>query len=440
MRIFQGLIGWVRQHSLFVLLLIVLLVLLADLASHWGGYFWAEYRLHTARQALDRQDYRQAQEFLSQFLRYRPDSAEGHFLSARLARRTGDLVEAARHLQACEKIGTLPRDVLKLEQALYEVQQGNLNQEKYLLDCLARQDPDSFLILEALSQGYTKRYQLSQAMDCLNKMLLEQPENAYALTRRGWIHDRLGNRNESLADYRHAVEAAPEHLLARRFLADLLLHVTRKSDEAVEHYEFLVQRQPDDPSLVANLAECWLELDRMEEARSLLGKALIAHPRDANLLFVRGLLAQKEGQLSVAETWLRQALASKPSMQPAFYALFLVLSQQGKNAEADKCKQEHEKVQADLQRMADLVSQVNREPFNPQVRYEVARLLYKLGEDQDGDNWLRMVLMLDPYHIAARQTMAERQQRGISKPDTPSSPDQQSASVGLPLFTKPRSP
>jgi tetratricopeptide (TPR) repeat protein len=431
MRSLQRALAFVGRHHKSLLLLLVLVALLADLASHWGSYFLAEYRLHAARKALDRQDYGRAQELLMQHLRYRPESAEGHFLSARLARRSGDVNEAARQLQVCQKLGSLPRDILHLEQALLDVQQGNLEQEKYLFDCLARQHPDSFLILEALSQGYTKRYQLTPALDCLNRMLEVQPDNAYARTRRGWIHERFNNHKDALADYRHAVSVAPDHLLARRFLADLLLHVLRKPDEAAEHYEFLEQRQPDDPALVASLAQCWLDQDKVAEARSLVGKALLAHPRDANLLLVRGLLAHKEGQAAQAETWLRQAIAAKPSMQPAYYTLILVLEQQGKSAEVEKCQEQLRNVEAELKQMDALVQRVVREPTNPQLRFEIAQLLVKFGEDQEADNWLRMVLLMDPYHQAARQALTEHQQRAMRNTPSPFGPDPRSVSAGL---------
>ena len=431
MRIIRGSVAFVRRRYQLVLLLVVFFLLLADLASHWGTYFWAEYRLRSARKALEQQDYGQAQELLTEYLRFRPDGAEGHFLSARLARRSGDLAEASRRLQTCEKLGSVPRDALQLERILFDVQQGNLEQEKFLQDCLARQHPDSFVILEALSQGYTKRYQLTQALDCLNRMLEQQPDNSYALTRRGWIQERFHNNKEAVADYQRAVEIAPEHLLARRFLADSLLHLARKPEEATQHYEFLFQRQPDDPTLAANLARCWLEQDRVAEARSLVGKALTAHPRDATLLFVRGLLAHKEGQLSQAETWLHQAVAAKPSFQPAYYTLILVLNQQDKKAEAEKCQVQLRNVEADLRRMNDLVHQAMSEPYNPNLRFEVARLLLKIGEDQEGDNWLRMVLLLNPYHVGAQQALAEHHQRGGNKTASAVGADHRSASAEL---------
>ncbi len=429
----QRLIAFVRRRYRMILVLAVLLALLGDIATRWGTYWWAEYRLRAAQVALERQDYSQAHELLTQLLRLRPDNAEGHFLSARLARRCGDLAEAARQLRVCEKLASLPQEQLKLEQMLIQAQQGELNasQEKVLHECIAQQHPDTFLILEALSQGYTKRYQLSQALDCLNRMLEQQPDNPYALTRRGWIQERFGNTQEALADFRRAVTLAPEHVLARRFLADNLLHIFRNPEEAATHYEFLHQRQPDDPEVTANLARCWLGQDRVAEARSLLGKALVAHPRDAHLLVVRGLVALNEGQLPQAENWLRQAVASKPAYQPAYYSLVLVLQRQGKTDEVEKCRARLEQAEADLAKIDKLTQQIKQEPYNPQLRYEMARLLFKIGENQEGVNWLHKVLLLDPHHQLARQALAEHQQQGTSSSASPMRLDQQSFSTGV---------
>jgi tetratricopeptide (TPR) repeat protein len=224
---------------------------------------------------------------------------------------------------------------------------------------------------------------------------------------------------------------APEHVLARRFLADNLLHFAKKSEEAAEHYEFLLQRQPDDPELAANLAQCWLAQERVAEARSLLGKALVTHPRDANLLLARGLVALNEGQLPQAENWLRQAVTSKPAFQPAHYSLILVMQKQGKTAEAEKCQARLRDLEADLDQIDKLSQQLKQEPYNPQLRYEMARLLFKIGEVQEGENWLHKVLLLDPHHQLARQALAEHQQQGARPSGSPMRFDQQNFNTGL---------
>jgi tetratricopeptide (TPR) repeat protein len=140
------------------------------------------------------------------------------------------------------------------------------------------------------------------------------------------------------------------------------------------------------------------------------------HARDPSLLLARGQLAAKEGRLPEAETWLRQAVASKPSFQPAYYALILCLNRQGKSDDADKCQQQLRNVEADLRELDKLVHRLNGEPGNPQLRYEIARLLLRIGEEKEGENWLLMTLRLNPNHAAARQALAERSQPRASKP------------------------
>src|SRR5579875_3663888 len=116
----QRLIAFVRRRYRMILVLAVLLALLGDIATRWGTYWWAEYRLRAAQVALERQDYSQAHELLTQLLRLRPDNAEGHFLSARLARRWGDLAEAARQLRSAKNWPAFPRNSSSWSRCLFK--------------------------------------------------------------------------------------------------------------------------------------------------------------------------------------------------------------------------------------------------------------------------------------------------------------------------------
>jgi tetratricopeptide (TPR) repeat protein len=128
---------------------------------------------------------------------------------------------------ACETGGSrapliLPNDAVHLESVLTEVQQGQFRGtvEYYLNRRLDKHGSESFLIYEALSQGYTKTFQLSKALGCLNKMLEQQPDNVYALVRRGWVLERLHQFEEAEEDYRRAIALQPDHALAQQRLAE----------------------------------------------------------------------------------------------------------------------------------------------------------------------------------------------------------------------------
>jgi tetratricopeptide (TPR) repeat protein len=167
-------------------LLLALVGLVAGLVAV-GLHFWPERYLESARAALQRRDYVAARTSLLHYLEARPKSAEAHLLLAQLDRRSNRYDDAAAHLDTCRRCGG-PSDAIDLERALCSVQSGVLNAEsvKRCYDHLNREDADRLLILEALSQGFTKTYHLKEAMLCLERMLVLEPNNNYALRRRGY--------------------------------------------------------------------------------------------------------------------------------------------------------------------------------------------------------------------------------------------------------------
>jgi tetratricopeptide (TPR) repeat protein len=315
------------QRRRFYLLAVVLLALVgAAIAFRGGDYYRATYHLHAAHEAIEQRDFASAQDHLRRHLQFRPDSAEGHFLLGRLLRRSGEIEEAEKHLGKSRSLGW-SSDAVHLESVLLQIQQGNFlgRVEASLQRRLDHHDPDSFLIHEALSQGYTRTYRLAQALKALNAMLDEEPDNAYALTRRGWVLERLGRPDDALKDYRHAVESDPQHLLARQRLAESLMFHTKQMGEAAPHLEVLLRAWPNAPTIGANLAHCWIETNRLDEARDLLER-LMESQHDGSLLLERGRLALKEGQTERAEEWLRRAVKVIPHSLSAKYTLYQCLN------------------------------------------------------------------------------------------------------------------
>src|SRR5262249_42652220 len=162
------------------------------------------------------------------------------------------------------------------------------------------------------SQGYMKTYQLSKAFGCLNKMLEQQPDNVFALLRRGWILEWSNRFEEAENDYRRAVALQPDHVLAHHRLAENLLIHAKKNAEAAEHFQAVARLRPDDVTAEVNLAKCRREMGQFDEARTLLDRLLAAHPNVAAALLERGQLAMSEGQHEQAESWLRRGLELQP--------------------------------------------------------------------------------------------------------------------------------
>jgi tetratricopeptide (TPR) repeat protein len=369
-------------------LLGMLMVLAAVGAYLWSDAVRAAYHLRAARTSLRQLDYAGAESHLLRHLQLRPASGEGHFQLGRLLRRRGQVGQAQELLRRCLAL-EVDRDAVEVERALLQVQEGNFTSamEQFLRDRLTDQ-PDDFLILEAFSQGFTKTYRLRDALDCLDQMLAQQPHNVYALLRRGWVLERLGKLDAAEDDFRLAVALEPHHPLARQRLAEFLFADRKNTAEAAEHFAALRPLAPEDTTAAVNLARCWLDQGRPDEARQLLDELLVAHPRAAVVLIERGKLALSEGQVTSAERWLREAVALQPAAPGPYYSLFLCLNAQGRTAEAQSFKTRFDELQADVTRLEGLLRRAAEAQRDPPLCREIARLLSSMGEQQEAERWL----------------------------------------------------
>src|SRR5262249_20963239 len=212
--------AWARRP-----LLLTVIGLLAGLLAA-GVHYWPERHLYTARDAFQHRHYDDARPSLLRYLEARPKSVEAHLLLAQLDRRCNRYEDAAAHLDACRRVGG-PSDAIELERTLAAVQTGFFSTDavKLCYQHLNREGVDQFLILEALSQGFTKTYHLKEATLCLERMLDLEPDNNYAWRRLGWIHFQNEQWDRAETDYRRAVELDPSDMVARLGLDQIMLEV-----------------------------------------------------------------------------------------------------------------------------------------------------------------------------------------------------------------------
>ncbi len=391
------------------LLLVLLGLTVAGLVG-FGAYYWPERHLHAARAALERREYDAARASLVRYLEARPNSAEAHLLLAQLDRRSNYYADAARHLDACERLGG-PADAIELERVLSAIQNGAYNTQLYALCAkhLARDGADKYFILEAVSQGLTKTYRLKEALICLDQMLSLQPDSTYALRRRAWVYSRLEQHDRAEADYRRAVEIDPEDKVARLGLAQILLDRGKNGAEAAEHFERLwVSRQ--DATVLLGLAQSWRLAGRGDDARRLLDTWLANHPGDAQALAERGRLALEEQAMEQAEKLLRRAIKIAPYLVDANYTLYECLSRQGRTAEAKQCQKSMEQAREQAKKAKEdlvvLTRQLQAAPDDADLRCQMAQLFLRYGEEE-GLRWLLLNVQNHPRHRPSHLALAD---------------------------------
>ena len=386
---------------------LALLAAVGVVAVLLGRPLWAEYHLRAARRCIARQQFTEAQHHLHQCLTIWPNKPSIHFLAARTARRVGDWDEARQHLAEFERFGG-NAPALNLELSLLLAQQGDLDaaREQSLWLLVEQHHADSPLILEALAKGYLYSYRVGEALDCLKRLLDQEPDNTAALLLRGTAFQGLGRHTEALAAYRHAVDLDAECDEARLRLADLLAADPSQTDEAVEQYELLRRRQPKNRSVLLGSARVYLITHRGAEARQLLESLLADHPDDPAALLERGKLALREDDAAAGEVWLRQALTRDPFEQEAMFQLILSLQQQKKTEEVATWRIRLKAIEVDLERLRELSQQVSQRPNEAALRYEAGTICMRNGQEQEGLRWLYGALQNDPQHVPTQAALA----------------------------------
>lgn len=373
--------------------------------------YWPETYLRSARQALQRRDFIAAHTDLERYLKARPDNAEAHLLLARLDRRGNHPVEAVTHLDACQRLGG-PKEAIQLERALLAIQNGDFDPrlEQICRRHLKPGGPDEYVILEALSQGYTKIYHLPEAMLCLNRMLELQPDSGYALRRRAWIFAVLRQHEQAESDYRRALEVDADDTIARLGLARILLEARRDGAAALEQFERLWAVRKESASAVG-LAGSLCLVGRTDEACRLLDDWLRDHADDSAALAERGKLALEERRLEYAETLLRRAIAGAPADPLANHALYQCLIQQDKRAEAEQCQARFQQTKRDIADLDKLTRHLKEEPDDPDRRCQVAEIFLRQNQKAEAERWLLATLQMHPDHGPSHAALADYYQR-----------------------------
>jgi predicted Zn-dependent protease len=356
---------------------------------------------------LTRREFDAARESLLRYLKAYPNSAEAHLLLARLERRADHYTDAANHLDSCQRLGG-PIEAIQLERALAAIQNGAFNAEldKLCYDHLRQNDADQYVILEALSQGFIKTYRLQEALACLERMLVLQPDSSYALRRRAWIYFQRQQYDRAEADNRRALEIDPEDTAARLGLAEILLDIRNNGGEAAEHFERLWSVQKD-TTVALDLARSWRLLGRGAEARRLLDDWLAAHPGDAPALAERGRLALDEQATEEGVALLRRAVALAPYLRDANYTLSVYFSNQSQTAEAEACQERMRQAEKARKDLEGLIQRLQGAPDDPDLRCQIGQLFLNFGDEPEGIRWLSTNLQNHPQHAPSQRVLAE---------------------------------
>lgn len=385
--------------------------LLAAFVLTAGFLAWREWPRQLLRQGeaeLAARHYDQAREHLARYLSYRPGDAHARLLAARAARRLREYYEAGEHLERCRQEGG-DAEAIQVETALIAVQRGQ-EPAPSLRQRAEADDELALVILEVLIQHDLDAYRLWQALEGLTRFLRSRPDDLQALMARAFVWERFLYFADALKDYRAAVGAHPEHAPARLKLAETLL-LAGTPKEALEQYEWLAARWPEQHAVKLGLARCRRLLGEADEARRLADALVRSAPKDGEALWERGQVELDRGEAAEAEPWLRKALQARPYDRRIAYALARCLAALGRREEADKVNVRVAALDADLRRLDEIRLAVMKRPDDVKLRCEGGLIFLRNGEREEATRWLQRALRLDPGCQEARAALARLEGR-----------------------------
>jgi tetratricopeptide (TPR) repeat protein len=119
------------------------------------------------------------------------------------------------------------------------------------------------------------------------------------------------------------------------FEAGIALAQQGKHDEAVEQYKKALEKDPEQPYVLANMADSLAKLSKNDEALAAYQKAISLKPDDAAMYTNMGVLLGKMGKLTESQEAFKKAASVNPGAAGQnFYNLGATLVNSGRAAEA----------------------------------------------------------------------------------------------------------
>lgn len=324
----------------------------------------------------------------------------GRLSAARQARRDDDCATAESCLAACWRLPGL-RLAIELEDQLLAVQQGDLRNEKGWQSRAVDDSAASRLIREALAKGNLAHFQWTTAQGYTESILDHQPADARALWLRARARIEMHLEEQALGDLERALEREPDAFEVRRTYAGLLYRLGHVS-KAMDEYELLRARRPDDERVILALARCWQEEALPKRARELIDRLVGRRPEFVPALIEQGRLALRQGDLAAAENSLRQAVEISPDHADANFVLQLALQTQHKfDAELDA------RVHQNDRRQAEVIRLLRESKPEPAQLTDVGQWMIQTGQEEDAAAWFYSALKEDQNYRPAHRELAQ---------------------------------
>lgn len=267
--------------------------------------------IRAAERHIAEHDYRTAQIELRNAIRLVPASGAGYRLLGTALLGGGDPAAAEGALRKALSLAERPDDVLPaLAQSL--VRQGQADRLTGEFGTRRLQDPAADASLQtSLGQAWLMRGDVERAGDAFTAALADVPGHLPARLGQARISAQRGNIDNASTITDEVLAADPRMVEGHALRAQLLLSQGRRKEAAESLAQVLAIDPGNVPSRAALVA---LRIDERayDKAKTLLDAASGRSASDLRLIYLRGLLALRSGDLQKARDEVSKILAQAP--------------------------------------------------------------------------------------------------------------------------------
>jgi len=407
-------------------------LLLAEIAGHRGMLdtsieYYLELARHTrdhriveraARIAVYARDDDAALAAARLWVELDPRNPDPHQVLAIMKLRAGDLEQAAEHLQD-----------------IFAYSEGEADEKLWMIANLLGSERDKDAVLEvmeklvatqdsspgalyAFAHVAARLEDLERSRELLEDTLALAPDNNNAALSYISILQRLGREQEALSWLEKKLAKGGENDFNLRMAYARLLMEVRQFGKALDQFELLVDREPENIDVLYALGLLYLQSSRLEEAETLFKKLSAQEHLTDTANYYLGRIAEEKRLYDEAGDWY-QGVYKGEHYFDAQVRLAMLLARQGQVDEARNHLQSirsrsGQQALVIVQAEGDLLIQAGRyeeaiavytealdDGYNPDLLYARAMVAEKTGRLDLLEKDLRSMLEREPDHAQA---------------------------------------
>jgi len=159
-----------------------------------------------------------------------------------------------------------------------------------------------------------KSNQIQQALDFIETLSKDYPDNSLLLNIRGACYAALGQLDIAVQYYEKALSIKPDYAKAHYNLG-IALQELGKLHDSVKSYENSIALEPENAQVHNNLSILLRELDQLEKAEASCRKAIVLDPEYAEAYSSLSIILYANGHLNSALESIEKAYSINPNLK-----------------------------------------------------------------------------------------------------------------------------